>query len=365
MKILAIVPYLLGVSPGQRYRIEQWAPLLAKEGVRLDFAPFECANLNRRLYQPGQIGRKARLVVQAMSRRARLLSRASGYDAVYVYREAALLGPEMFEKQLARRVPLIYDFDDAIYLPAVSEANEKLAFLKSPQKVARICKVATHVMVGNKYLAGWASEHNANISVIPSTIDLNAYDYEQFGPSAREDKPGLPVIGWSGSTTTIAHLNTVRGALQKLAAIEPFKFRFIGPSDWSLEGVEVENVRWKSGTEARDLSALDIGLMPLPDEPWTQGKCAMKALQYMALGIPSVASPVGVNRDIIRHGENGFLASTEDEWVQVLATLLRDKKQRRAVGEAGRATIEAEFSAQVVAPRVAELFKSLPHFAGV
>jgi len=359
MKILAIVPYLLGVSPGQRYRIEQWAPLLAARGVRLDFAPFECANLNRRLYQPGQVGRKARLVVQAMSRRARLLNRVADYDAIYVYREAALLGPEMFEKLLARRVPLIYDFDDAIYLPAVSEANERLAFLKSPAKVARICKLATHVMAGNKYLQAWALEQNPHVSVVPSTIDLNLYDYEKFGPRARQDKAGPPVIGWSGSTTTIAHLNTIRGALQKLARIEPFTFRFIGPSDWSLEGVQVENVRWKSSSEASDLSALDIGLMPLPDEPWTRGKCGMKALQYMALGIPSVASPVGVNKDIIRHGENGFLASSEDEWVQVLAGLLRDKAARHSVGQAGRATVEHEFSAQVVAPQVAELFQSL------
>ncbi len=363
MKILAIVPYLPGVSPGQRYRIEQWAPLLAREGVRLDFAPFECANLNRRLYQPGQFGRKGRLIVQALARRARLLSQARDYDAVYIYREAALLGPEIFEKLLAARVPVVYDFDDAIYLPASSQANEKLAFLKSPAKVARICKLATRVVAGNKYLAQWAGEHSKHVAVVPSTIDLSLYDYEKFGPAARQSKDGPPTIGWSGSTTTIPHLNTIRSALQKLARIEPFRFRFIGPSDWSLEGVEVENVRWKSSSEAADLSALDIGLMPLPDEPWTRGKCGMKALQYMALGIPSVASPVGVNKDIIRHGSNGFLAATQDEWVQVLAALLRDKSSRHSVGQAGRHTVEAGFSAQVQAPRVAELFRSLPHSA--
>ncbi len=365
MKILAIVPYLTGVSPGQRYRIEQWAPFLARQGVRLEFAPFECANLNQRLYQPGQFGRKGRLIVQAMARRARLLSQVQHYDAVYIYREAALLGPEVFEKLLAARVPLVYDFDDAIYLPASSQANEKLAFLKSPAKVARICTLATRVIAGNKYLANWAKMHNPNVSVVPSTIDLGLYNYEKFGPNARASKTGPPLIGWSGSTTTIPHLNTIRGALQKLARIEPFLFRFIGPSDWSLEGVEVQNVRWKASTEALDLSALDVGLMPLPDEPWTRGKCGMKALQYMALGIATVASPVGVNKDIIRYGDNGFLASTEDEWLQVLATLLRDKAARARVGEAGRRTVEAEFSAQVQAPRVAELFLSLPRVARV
>lgn len=359
MRILAIVPYRLGVSPGQRYRIEQWAPLLARDGIQLDFAPFECANLNRRLYQPGQIGRKARLVIQAMSRRAALLPRLDNYDAVYIYREAALLGPEYFERLISRRVPVVYDFDDAIYLPAVSEANRSLAFLKSPAKIARIVKFATHVLAGNKYLASWASEHNSRVTVLPSTIDLSAYDYDKFGPDSRENKGGLPTIGWSGSTTTIAHLETIGGALQKLAAIEPFRFRFIGPCDWSLPGVEVENVRWKAASEAADLSALDVGLMPLPDEPWTRGKCAMKALQYMALGIATVASPVGVNTDILRHAENGMLASTEDEWVQVLAALLGDAKLRRRIGEAGRATVEGEFSASTQAPRLAEVFRSV------
>ena len=194
---------------------------------------------------------------------------------------------------------------------------------------------------------------------MPSTIDTNAYDYTRFGPSAREHKSGPPVIGWSGSTTTIAYLETIGPALAKLAQQEDFLFRFIGPCDWQWPGVKVENVRWNASSEAADLSALDIGLMPLPDAPFTRGKCAMKALQYMALGIPAVCSPVGVNSDIIRDGENGFLAATENDWVQVLARLVRDAKLRQRIGEAGHKTVLREFTAKTQAPRVLEIFRNV------
>ena len=118
-------------------------------------------------------------------------------------------------------------------------------------------------------------------------------------------------------------------------------------------------MRWKSHTEAADLGALDIGLMPLPDEPWTQGKCAMKALQYMALDIATVAAPVGVNSDIIRSGENGFLARDETEWVAILARLLRSPELRERVGRAGRQTVEGEFTATIQTPRVEAIFRGV------
>ncbi len=360
MKILAIVPYLYNISPGQRYRIEQWEPILRQHGVEITFVPFENHDLNRRIYQPGQYGRKARAVLQASGRRLKIPHIAREFDAIYLYREAALLGPAWLEKLIARQnIPIVYDFDDAIYLPAVSEANRALGWLKSPAKVAQICRLSTHVMVGNKYLESWAQQWNASISVVPSTIDTTAYDYARFGPSARENKVGAPVIGWSGSTTTIAYLETIGPALAKLAQEEDYLFRFIGPCNWQWPGVKVENVRWKASSEAEDLSALDIGLMPLPDAPFTRGKCAMKALQYMALGIPAVCSPVGVNSDIIRDGENGFLASSEDEWVQVLARLLRDAKLRQSIGEAGHETVLQEFTAETQAPRVLEIFRNV------
>jgi glycosyltransferase involved in cell wall biosynthesis len=135
--------------------------------------------------------------------------------------------------------------------------------------------------------------------------------------------------------------------------------RVIGPSDYRLEGVDVEVLPWRSDTETRDLAEADIGVMPLPDDPWSRGKCACKALQYMGLGIPAVCSPVGINSDLIRDGENGFLANTAEEWIAKLTLLLHSTQLRRKLGLAGRKTVEERFSAASQVPRVHEVFRSV------
>jgi glycosyltransferase involved in cell wall biosynthesis len=150
-----------------------------------------------------------------------------------------------------------------------------------------------------------------------------------------------------------------QGLLRKLAREERFRLRVIGAESIHMEGVEVEGLPWRASTEVADLSAMDIGIMPLPDNGWTRGKCGMKALQYMSLGIPAVCSPVGVNSSIIRDGENGFVASTEEEWVERLTRLLRSPSLRARLGAAGRLTVEAGYSASVHAPRVHEILKSV------
>jgi glycosyltransferase involved in cell wall biosynthesis len=354
MRVLAIVPRLYDTVPGQRYRIEQWEPLMREHGVQMTFMPFECRNLNRGMYEPGQLMRKARWVGQAFGRRAKILQAARDYDVIYLYREAALVGPPLVELGIQRSgVPIVYDFDDAIFLPAASEANKLGIWLKFPQKVRTLCTISRHIMVGNQYLADYATQFNSQVSIVPSTIDMNAYQYD-----ASQKAAGKPVIGWSGSLTTIPYLESISGALQRLAREVDFRFRFIGPCDWKLDGVEVESVRWRSQSEASDLSALDVGIMPLPDDEWTKGKCGMKALQYMALGIATVCSPVGFNRELIQDGENGFLAMSEDEWVEKLRQLLRSAQLRQRLGEAGRQTVERQYTATVQAPRVLQIFRS-------
>jgi glycosyltransferase involved in cell wall biosynthesis len=252
-------------------------------------------------------------------------------------------------------VPLIFDFDDAIFHPSVSEANKHLSWLKFRTKTREICQIASHVTVGNSYLESYARQVNDNVSVIPSTIDTQHYVMGE--PSSAEP----PVIGWTGSITTIPYLDIVKPALQRLAKQEEFVFRFIGPInyDYQIEGVQVESLPWKSITEVEDLKPLSIGLMPLPDNPWTRGKCSMKALQYMGLGIPVVCSPVGMNADLIQDGENGFLAGTDDEWVEKLARLLRHSELRERVGRTGRLSVEKEYSAAHQAQRLSEILKSI------
>ena len=189
--------------------------------------------------------------------------------------------------------------------------------------------------------------------MIPTTIDTEKYQLREASMTS------VPVIGWTGSHSTVQHLDTLRGALQKLAQRDNFRLRVIGTPMYQLPGLDVEAMKWQSATEVDDLKPIDIGVMPLPDDAWSKGKCGAKALQFMAMGIPTICSPVGVNTDIIRDNQNGFLAATEDEWVEKLSSLLRSVELRKRLGSAGRQTVEERYSAKTQAPRVFEIFKSV------
>lgn len=353
MKVLAVVPSIYNKSPGQRYRIEQWENILKQQGVVIEYAPFESKKLNDTLYQPGKVFRKTQLVAAAVLRRFRSVSVSSKYDLVYIFREASLIGPAFFEKMISRKnVPIVYDFDDAIFLPNVSEANARFDFLKVPEKTGEICRISSQIMVGNRFLAEYARRFNQNVTIIPSTIDTN-----QYTPKQNYRAEATPIIVWSGSITTLPHLKTLGSALQKLAKSEKFRLRVIGAADLLLEGVEIENIRWNAETEADDLRQADIGIMPLPNDNWSKGKCGMKALQYMGMGIPTICSAVGANNDIIQDGTNGFLAADEAQWIEKLRTLLNSAELREKIGKAGRKTVEQKYSAKVQAPNVYEVFQ--------
>ena len=357
MRLLAIVPSIYDRNPSQRYRIEQWEPLLKERGVEIVYKPFESEALNAVLYQPGQMAKKMSLVMEALRRRLKDVREARRFDAVYILREAALLGPPLFERMLARaRVPFVFDFDDAVFERYVSPSNGYLSYLKFPGKTQTICRLAAHVMAGNEYLADYARRVNRHVTVIPTTVDTSKYTVE---PRAASD---VPVIGWTGSYSTVQHLLTLAGALRRLARTEAFRLRVIGSAGMRLEGFEgldVQVLPWRSETEVEDLRPFDVGVMPLPEDRWSRGKCGMKALQYMGLAIPTVCSPVGVNSEIIRDGENGLLASSEDEWVEKLRMLLRSPDLRLRLGRAGRATVDARYSAAVQAPRVFQILESV------
>jgi glycosyltransferase involved in cell wall biosynthesis len=359
MKVLALVPSIYDTSPGQRFRIEQWEPMLRDLGVEITYAPFETEELRDVLYQPGHMAKKVKTVLGNMSRRSKELSRVNEYDLVYVFREAAILGPPWFERKVANAgVPMIFDFDDAVFIAYRSPSNGYLSYLKFPQKTAEICRLASHVMAGNQYLADYAGKYNSHVTIVPTTIDIEKYQIE--------DRPSSDVItiGWSGSYSTAQHLDTVREALIQLAKEERFRLRVIGAPDYKLDGVDVDAIKWKSDTEVEDLRKIDIGIMPLPDDAWSKGKCGLKALQYMALGVPTICSPVGVNSTIIQDGENGFIADSQSEWIEKLKRLIHSEDLRRKLGDAGRATVERKYSPEIHVPRVFEIFESAVRKAG-
>jgi glycosyltransferase involved in cell wall biosynthesis len=362
VKILVLLPYLRDTSPGQRFRLEQWAGVMERHGASVHFECLESPALKKVLHHPGHVFEKIRAMSQCTLHRALWLARIkrSQWDVIVLHRELLPIGPPLLEWLLARKgIPIVYDFDDAIYLPNVSEANRRLAWLKWPQKTATICRLSTHVNVGNEYLREYALQFNPRVSVVPTTIDTGKYTVKD-----RVALQSPPVIGWSGSHSTIKHLQWFIPTLQELARVVPFRLRVVGADQFSVPGVDVESIPWTPATEVASMKGFDIGLMPLPDDDWSRGKCGLKALQYMALGVPVVASAVGVNSTIIADGRNGFIAATPAEWIEKIRRLLSDAALRRQFAAEGRRTVEERYSAAVQAPRLLEILEQARSGAG-
>lgn len=283
--------------------------------------------------------------VNGLARRIRDVTRAGRHDVVFLYREAFPLGPAVLERVLESRVPVVYDFDDAIFLGDTSAANRNVARLKRPEKVTGIVRRSAATTVSTTWLAEWARQHSPNVHVIPSTVDTDRYRPNDRGEGE------LVRLGWSGSSTTAAHLHTIDGALRRVLASLPTELVVVGAPDYRLDGApRVDVRRWDPAREIADLASFDIGLMPLPDDEWSRGKAGMKALLYMSVGAATVVSPVGANTDIVEDGHNGRLARTDDEWFEVITELVRDVEARRQLGAAGRVTVEQRFSGQLWAP---------------
>jgi glycosyltransferase involved in cell wall biosynthesis len=353
ISVLAVVQHAYDVSPGQRYRIEEWQPLLEREhGIDITWAPFMDRKAYGLLIKPGYLAQKITATVAGAARRTRDVLRAGKWDCIYILREAAPIGPAFFDRLLAARAPYVFDFDDAIFLPQVSDANRAFAFLKSHRKTETACRLAAHVMAGNAYLASWARQYNADVSVIPTTVDTDRYK-----PLVRPPND-VPVIGWSGTSTTSMYLRDIREVFTRLAETHNFRLRVIGAGNFEpIAGVACDLIPWTSEGEIDELSKIDIGLMPLRDDDWARGKCGLKALLHMSLAEPVVCSPVGVNADIIENGRNGFLASSTEEWVARLRELLESPELRRRLGAAGRETVIERYSARSQVPRVAEILR--------
>ena len=348
---LSPVPY---EGAGCRYRIAQYIPHLAAQGIDLAVAPFFDREFFELVYRPGHTARKALLFLRQAAGRLRTVLQSGRYDLMVIYREAMPVGPPVVESMLAAaKVPLVYDFDDAVFLPNTSEANRWIGVLKRPQKTGAIIRRSDQVIAGNEFLATYARRFNPSVHVIPTAIDVDLFvpRPEQAAASASL------VVGWIGTPTTASYLAPLAPVLRQLAATHRFEFRVAGPTGpVAFEGVETKNVPWSLDREVELFNRCDVGVYPLPDDDWARGKCGFKAIQFMSCGVPVVASAVGVNREIVQDGVNGFLASTADEWRQKLAALMADADLRRRMGAAGRRTIQERYSLQVNAPRVAAVF---------
>jgi glycosyltransferase involved in cell wall biosynthesis len=352
-RLLVLSPAPHGAA-STRFRLEQFFPALHRAGITPVLRPFLDEAGFGIIYKPGAPVEKLFAAVRSIGDRLIDLARASRADGVLIHREAALIGPPILEWLLARgaSLPLVFDVDDAVWVPYSSPTyGARLSrWLKFPQKALFTLSAASRVICGNPRLAEFARRFNRNVSVVPTIVDTDT-----FRPAPRSNP--VPVIGWIGTHSSLQYLRMLVPVLRRLAERRRFRLQVVG-GDLAEPGLPIDQRQWTLAREIRDFQALDIGLYPLAEDEWALGKSGFKAIQYMACGVPVVASPVGVTNDIIEHGHNGFLARSLAEWEDYLERLLDDAELRTRLGERGRRDAVGRWSLARYEPRFVDLIKN-------
>ncbi len=367
IRISALTPYPIeGAST--RFRVAQFTQPLRNFGCSLEVIPFYPSSTLSILYNSGRAIRKSRVLLSALRRRRAFLKSMGNSDLVLVHRELAPVLPGYFERLLRDSgLPWVFDFDDAIFLPPRG-GHPLLGALRRPREAtAALVRGAAAVLAGNLYLAEFArealrgaggrqSQGPEAVLVLPTVVDT-----AEFSPcpevAGRRKVAGSGdelVVGWIGTHTTISYLEPILPEIMALQGELPFTLRVVGGRPPEVpSGLRMEYVPWELEDELSYFRGLDVGLYPLVEDDWSRGKCGFKAIQYLSCGVPVVASPVGVIRDIVVHGETGFWAQSKGSWRDQLRILLTDGSLRRTLGERGRKKVEEEYSVGAVVPTLA------------
>src|SRR5215210_5979582 len=347
--VLVLAPYPLRTTPSQRFRFEQYLEPLREEGFEIEVSTLLDERGTSLLSGGGHLAAKSAAAARAAAGRLRDVLRGRSYDVALVHREAFPFGSAIERSLAALGLPYIYDLDDAIYLPPGGRPRFSAFRYRKAETIARHARLVTP---GNPSLAEWASRFNDDVRVIPTTINTNLYR-----PRPDRERNGPVCVGWSGSRHTAIYLDAMAPLMRELQQKTGARLRVIGDEEFSIPGAEVEALPWREEAELDDLSEIDIGLMPMPDDQWARGKCGLKALQYMALGIPAVISPVGVNVEIAEGGA-ALLASSDAEWREALLGLIESAERREELGARGRERVEQRYSVTANLPRYREVLSA-------
>lgn len=350
MKVLILTRYnRLGAS--SRLRLLQYSPLLHEKSLDITYSPLFDNRYLQRLYS-GK-GRDGYALLSAYTKRLARTLTAKHFDVIWLEKEFFPMFPAWIEKILGMLgKPYVVDYDDAVFHNYDLHGNAVVRALLG-RKIDHVMKHASVVVVGNDYLYNRARSAGAHrIEILPTAVDVDAYR-----PHDKSTLSNTFTIGWIGSPSTTRHLQRIESVLIKACSVDGTHLVTVGASPLNFEGIAIEQKPWHEAQEVTDIQSFDVGIMPLPDEPWERGKCGYKLIQYMACGKPVIASPVGINNEIVEHGVNGFLAETTRDWEQALSKLNASPELRVQMGTAGRNKVVREYSTQVVVPKLAQMLR--------
>lgn len=353
-KILFIVPQPKKISPSARFRIELYEQTLIENGFECRFAFFWDTTGSQILYKKGNVVKKSFNLLKGFLRRVETLFFVHRYDFVFILRETTPIGPPVFEWLYAKLFnrKIIYDFDDAIWVNQAQGNNAWVKSFKAFWKVKKICRWSYKVSAGNRYLYNYAIHYSQQVIINPTCVDtVNRHNM------LKQQDTATIVIGWTGSFSQLICLDEVITVLQSLEKKYVFEFLVIADKDAQLPLKGYKFIKWTEASEIEDLLKINIGIMPLPDNEFTRGKCGFKLIQFMALGIPVAASPVEVNSVIVDEGKNGFLCTTAEQWFVALEKLLADASLRKRLGTNGREKIIHNYSLQSNTQNILSLFR--------
>jgi len=281
---------------------------------------------------------------------------ADGYDVLFIQK---VIFPSPVRWLLRRcRPPVVFDFDDAIFTTEVRGGSWLSAWKqrRNARGVPGMLSLADLAIVENEYTGEFARRYCDRVATITGPIDTDRFRPAKTNGAHRDQV----VLGWTGSPSTSAYLEMLRPVLARLGGRYPnLSLRVVGADPLDIDGIARETNPWSLEREVDDLREFDIGLNPVPNDPWTRGKGGYKLLQYMAVGLPVVTSPVGINRQLVEDGQSGFWADSAEEWEQRLAALIESPELRRRMGERGREKVEGEYSLGVSSGKLAQLLRQL------
>lgn len=339
-QLLILCPHPVNTAPGQRLKYEQYFKHIEAAGYTITVSPFMTMAFWNIVYKKGYLFTKIAWTLFGYARRIKILFTLHKYDAVYVFLWATPFGFPIIEWAICKlNKNIIYDIDDMVFLGHSSTANRFIERFKGTDKMIYLMQQAKHVVVCTPKLHEFVKQYNHNSTDISSTINTETYQITNAYSNANK-----LVLGWSGSHSTSKYLLLLEPVLQKLRHEYDFEIQVIGDANFKFNELHANAIAWNEATEVADLQHIDIGLYPLPNEEWVYGKSGLKALQYMALGIPTVATAIGANYRVIEHEKSGYLASTETEWYTALKLLIENPTLRQNIGAAARTRVQNQYS---------------------